>query len=263
MATKSRHGRTSDYKVTIKHLDRLIDLKTFRRRFVNIKFFQGDEENLKDIIYYFENNNFTINVVKDELNMSEHDRHQNRNKFISGITKDIGEFFIRNENELSKYVFILEDDSPILIKNGNLKDYINQSFVELEKDKDLEGIHFLRLSHGEIPRTVDEWYRLHEIEKIPDSEPILKKYWYNFQPRVARKEDLIKVYNIIVNNWQLYKDMHPEIAYADAFKKYNKETKSYAFSPINAYSIHLGAEPIYHLLTLQSEPDILYTYFRI
>jgi len=263
IATKSRHGRTSDYKVTIRHLDKLINLKTFRKRFVNIKAFQGDEENLKDIVYYFEKNHFTINVVEDELNISEKDRYENRNKFISGITKDIGDFFIRNNQELSEYVFILEDDSPIIIKNGQLKDYINQSFTALENDHDLEGIHFLRLSHGEVPRSVEDWYKLHEIDRISDSEPILKRYWYNFQPRVARKKDILEAYKIIINDWSLYKDMHPELAYADAFKKYNKNTKSYAFSPINAYSIHLGADPIYHFLTLQSEPDILYTYFQI
>jgi hypothetical protein len=264
ISSKNRFLRTSDYKVTIKSFAKLIDLNLFKNKFVNIKIFKGDEENADDIINFFKKYNFIINIIEDDLNITNTDRYENRAKFISSISKDLATFFLQNKNNFSEYLFILEDDSPIIIKNGKLTDFINTSFKELENDKDIEAIHFLRLSHNNIPTSVEEWFVKHNLEILPESEKFLKiGYWYNFQPRVVRKKDIIETSSIVIDNWETYQYMHPEEVYSNAYKKLNYNIKFHAFSPRDGYSIDLGTEPNFHFQTLNSEPEILYTYFQI
>lgn len=262
ISSKDRYNRYDDYKVTIRHLFKN-DIDTiFNRKFLSLKVFQNDNENSNNIINFFSQYGFEIFIIKDNLNIQDNDRYLNRKKFIGGIANDISSFFIENSSKLSKYVFVLEDDSPLIIKQHSLDFYIKRSISELESNSNLEGIHFLRLSHNEIPTNPIEWFIRHEIE-VPDlSQEIYKgKYWYNFQPRVNKTEDIVNVCKIIKNRWEDYfKFLHPEDAFDKAYKIYNQFSETYAFSPLYAYSIHLGSQPDTHKAVINSEVDIYNLY---
>jgi hypothetical protein len=265
ISSKNRYGRYDDYKITIRHLFNNNEDKIFKNKFLSLKIFENDLDNANNIINFFSGYGFQIFIIKDNHNIQDDDRYINRQKFIGGIAHDICSFFIENSSKLSKYVFVLEDDSPIIIKQHSLDFYIEKSISELENDPNLEGIHFLRLSHNEIPTDPVEWFIRHEIE-VPDlSQEIYKgRYWYNFQPRVNKTEDLINICRIIKSKWEEYfKFLHPEDAFDKAYKIYNKNIKIYAFSPSYAYSIHLGAEPYAHQAVINSELDIYNLYKNI
>lgn len=262
ISSKDRCNRTEDYKATILSLLKL-SKNSFKQKFLSIKIFKDDLENAQNIIKFFTNLNFNITIFKDNSDVSNEDRYLNRNKFIGGIAQDIYSFFLQNKNQFSKYVFVLEDDSPIIIKKNTFQHYLNKSFDLLESNKNIEGIHFLRLSYNEIPVSPDDWFLLHK-KPIPDrSDEIYTDYWYNFQPRVNKTSDLLEVCNLMKNNWENYfKFLHPEDAFDKAYKQYNPESKSYAFSPYDAYSIHLGSDPRCHELTLNSEKEIKDIYIK-
>jgi hypothetical protein len=254
ISSKDRYGRTEDYKITItSFLEQAGD--SFNNKYVNIKVFNGDEKNALNIESFFKNLDFKINIIKDEIGILNSDRYDNRQKFISGITADISNFFLKYQNTLSKYVFILEDDSPIVLKKYNFQYYENKSKILLQSDEDIEAIHFLRLSCNEIPCSPLEWFIYHNIEDLKNEE-IITEYWYNFQPRICRTDTLIKVCLQINQNWDFYKSLHTEDAFDKAYKQYNKNIRYYAFSPYNAYSIHLGLDTNLHKLVLESEPEI-------
>ena len=119
------------------------------------------------------------------------------------------------------------------------------------------------MSYNEVPVLPDDWFLLHQKPMADQLDEIYTDYWYNFQPRVNRTSDLIEVCNLMKNNWENYfKFLHPEDAFDKAYKQYNPESKSYAFSPYNAYSIHLGADPRCHELTLNSEKEIQNIYLK-
>jgi hypothetical protein len=261
ISSKDRYGRTEDYKATILSLLKLSE-NSFKKRFLSIKIFKDDIESAQNIIKFFNDLNFNITIFED-TNISNEDRYLNRNKFIGGIAHDIYSFFLQNQNQFSKYVFVVEDDSPIIIKKNTFQHYLNKSIDLLESNKNIEGVHFLRLSYNEIPVLPDDWFLLHK-KPIPDqSDEIYTDYWYNFQPRVNKTSDLLAVCNLIKNHWENYfKFLHPEDAFDKAYKRYNPESKSYAFSPYNAYSIHLGADPRCHDLILQSEKEIKDIYIK-
>jgi len=254
ISSKDRHGRTKDYKITItSFLKQAGD--SFNNKYVNIKVFDGDEKNALNIESFFKNLNFKINIIKDEIGILNSDRYDNRQKFISGITADISNFFLKYQNDLSKYVFILEDDSPIILKKYNFQYYENKSKTLLQSDEDIEAIHFLRLSCNEIPCSPLEWFIYHKIENLKNEE-IITEYWYNFQPRICRTDTLINVCLLINQNWNFYKNLHTEDAFDKAYKQYNKNIRYYAFSPYNAHSIHLGLDNNLHKLVIESEPEI-------
>jgi len=254
ISSKDRYGRTEDYKITIaSFLEQAGD--SFNNKYVNIKVFKGDEKNALNIESFFKNLDFKINIIKDEIGILNSDRYDNRQKFISGITADISNFFLKYQNTLSKYVFILEDDSPIVLKKYNFQYYENKSKILLQSDEDIEAIHFLRLSCNEIPCSPLEWFIYHNIENLKNEE-IITEYWYNFQPRICRTDTLINVCLLINQNWNFYKNLHTEDAFDKAYKQYNKNIRYYAFSPYNAYSIHLGLDNNLHKLVIESEPEI-------
>ena len=198
ISSKDRYGRYDDYKATIRQLFKSNVNKIFNRKFLSLKVFENDQENAKNIINFFSEYGFEIFIIKDMLNITDNDRYQNRQKFIGGIAHDICSFFIENGDKLSKYVFVLEDDSPIIIKEHSLDFYVEKSILELENDPDLEAIRFLRLSHNEIPTSPINWFIRHEMEVPNLSELIYKgKYWYSFQPRVNKTETLLNVCRII------------------------------------------------------------------
>jgi hypothetical protein len=262
ISSKDRYGRFDDYKITINQLIELGGDKLFKNKFLSLKVFQNDIENIKNIIVFFSKLGFEITIIEDNKNITTNDRYSNRQKFISSISKDISEFFLRNQAKFSEYVFLVEDDSPIIIKNNTLEYYLNKSVENLDNDKNLEGIHFLRLSHNEIPVSPEEWFIRHQIE-IPDlsNEIYTGKYWYNFQPRVNRSLDVLHVSQIIKSEWENYfQFLHPEDAFDKAFQIYNPYIKNYAFSPNYTYSIHLGGNPLEHKETLNAEPEIINLY---
>ena len=262
ISSKPRFGRFEDYKATILSLLQMED-GAFKQKFLSLKIFKDDIENANNIIEFFTTLGFEIFIIEDVHNINNEDRYSNRNKFIGGIAQDICSFFTQNQHKFSKYVFVLEDDSPVIIKKNLFKNYINKSIDILKSDNNIEGIHFLRLSYNEIPCTADDWFLLHKKQIPSQSVEIITDYWYNFQPRINIASDLIKVCNIIQLNWDNYfKFLHPEDAFDKAYKTYNSQSKSYAFSPRDAYSIHLGADSRCHELILNSEKEIKDIYIK-
>jgi hypothetical protein len=243
ISSKDRYGRTEDYKATILSLLKL-GKNIFKQKFLSLKIFKDDIKKAENIIKFFSNLDFKITIFEDHSDITNEDRYLNQNKF-------------------SKYIFVLEDDSPIIIKKNTFNYYLNKSIELLESNKDIEGIHFLRLSYNETPVLPNDWFLLHK-KSIPDqSDEIYTDYWYNFQPRVNKTSDLLNVCNLIKDKWENYfKFLHPEDAFDKAYKQYNPESKSYAFSPYHAYSIHLGADPRNHQLILESEKEIKDIYLK-
>lgn len=257
ISSKNRYGRYNDYKITIKHLFNICKNKQFKNKFLSLKIFKEDIENANNIINFFSNLGFKIYIINDDRDITSDDRYNNRQKFIGGITKDICNFFLNHNDKLSEYVFILEDDSPIIIKKYSLNYFLNKSIQELKNNNDLEGIHFLRLSYNEMPISPENWFFFHKQNILDQQEIIKTDYWYNFQPRVNRTKDIINICNIIQNKWDEYfQFLHPEDAFDKAYNLYNSNIRYYAFSPFFTYSIHLGADPYYHEKIVNSETII-------
>ena len=126
ISSKDRHSRTEDYKATILSLLKLSE-NSFKQKFLSIKIFKDDFKNAQNIIEFFTNLDFKITIFEDNSNVGNEDRYLNRNKFIGGIAHDIYSFFLQNQNQFSKYVFVLEDDSPIIIKKNTFQYYLNKS----------------------------------------------------------------------------------------------------------------------------------------
>jgi len=265
LSTKSRYGRTNDYKVTLTSFFNLVQPSFFAQRFLNLKVFKDDDKQEEEIKRFFGQFDFKINTIYDLRKGTDIDRDAQRNELIIGtILDDIASFFVQYEPVLNDHVFLLEDDSPVVFNPiqsvwQQLSHMIDHSYRSLEENVNLQSIHFARKSLFGKPSTTEEWLAYHKFEV--DSDGLIKNnYFYNFQPRLCRTSDLTKACSLIRGQWHLFKHHHPEEGLKVALLNYNPNATWWAFNPEDAYSVHLGEEPAIHKQVLESEPELAKLY---
>ena len=255
VSTKPRWGRL-DYKITIDSFFEQAIGFPFENIYVNLKTFAGDEETADEIKAFCREtmidgrNPVIINEIKGGK-MDEADRDNNRALFIGEILHDICSFVLKYKDRLSPYLFFLEDDSPIVCKTPFGRLAVN-ALGALDCNRNLASVHFPRLSLNYQPCSPSEYYAYHKFKRWGGY--IRDGYFFNFQPRFLKKSDLLSACEAVAMNWPFFASAHPEDGIWAGYKIVNPDVEFWALAPETAYSIHLGEEPKYHDLVLQSEP---------
>ncbi len=228
--TAGHHGRKSLYLNTLNSLKRSISLGFFKYKFLSLKVFNND--NYEEILNNFEsfekflwlNNDKRIN---DESTFKDYPYY-----LLNNYLADICNFYLYlSKEKYAEYTYLVEDDSPAIINQGSLEDFISTAIDELEKDSNLFCVRLKR--ELEFKENLD-------LSKYPDDKFIERSTDNNFQNQVFRTEDMIKAAKIISANYESLRPIHTETAVRMALSRVNKDFSFLVLNPKICHSIHTG-----------------------
>lgn len=267
-SSKQRYDRPTESLITLPKLIDDINLACFDNKFLSIKMFEDSKQNGKAIVDNFAK--YGIGAYIHENKRQNPGSHENGEQYATYITGSILNdlcLVFQDERFLQcHYTFIIEDDSPIILKKGKLKDLVQRAIDEMETKKDLHSVHFLRKSIYGKPVSIENYFKFHNIMTREDG--LVNNYYFNFQPRICKTMDLYFAAKTVQTFWaEYFSNAHPEEGFEKGIKvRYlldNLTPKYLAFDPEIAYSVHLGEEDRHHNEVVKSEPDIQKYYARL
>lgn len=229
--TTAGHAGIHDlYKFTLLNLKNNIDLNIFNNRFFSLKIFNNDDAN--DIVNCFPEFKHFLWHKPDARIDNNSPINDYSYYLLTNYLHDIYRVYLNIANlPHSKYIYLIEDDSPEIINSNSLEYFLSKSIERLEADKDLFSVHFRREGELKENRNLSVWNNELYIEDI---------YEYNFQNQIFRTDEMIKAAMIIKDNYeQLYK-IHTETAARLAIQSVNPSYRFGMFNPKYCHSIHTG-----------------------
>lgn len=235
MTNLGHHGRYDLHKYTLNNLKRNSDnLQSFSNLFLSIKDFSKGES-VNEILKDFYGFNVFINKNNDP-NIQKDAPYNNYGYYLlNNYLADIANCYLRLKSFThSKYIYLVEDDSPEILKNIKFSDFVSRAIEKLESDRNIFSVH-LKREHLESANQVYT-SELHDF--FLDSD----KNDYNFQNQIFRADDMIKVAEIIASNYNTLSSIHTERAVRTAIHTLNPEFRFVYTHPVYAYSTHIGVK---------------------
>ena len=220
--TRGHFGFQDVYKTSIDFMERKLgSLNVFANKIAHIKVRQNDTEKdrLPEIISYFKSKDITPIVTYGdwERGMS----HQN--EYLKDINKSV------NFKQIQSAPFTLwfEDDSPI--EGEDVLKSFDQAIMILNQNQEVLNVRYIRegLKEGE------------HFSKVNDN--IVSSKTFDFQPNISRSRDLLMASNLIIKNWEYFKNIQCEMAFRIAMENFSfSDYKFLGFNPSNYFSYHIG-----------------------
>ena len=234
--TTAGHAGIKDFYLhTLSNLRKNIDLSLFNNRFLSLKVFNNDE--YQSILNNFpEFNSFIWSKSDERINIkSPIDDYSYY--LLTNYLHDIYRVYLNIAHlPHSKYIYLIEDDSPEIITQNSLQYFLGQAISRLEEDKDLFSIHFRREGDLKEYRDLSIW----------NDELYLKDQTeYNFQNQIFRTSEMIKAAALIRDNYAQLYQIHTETATRLAIQSVNKNYRFGMFNPKYCSSIHIGTKDGY------------------
>lgn len=235
--TKGHFGKKDLYLKTLNNLKKhTYNLNYFDNKFLSLKVFNDD--NYDDIVKNFDGFKHFLwhkhdNRINEESPYKDYSYYLLTN-YLGDIARCYQE--IKRLGTYSKYTYLVEDDSPVILTKP-LAVILNSSIEKLEKEPDLFSVHLKRIGvfkedanylSGEIPIM----FSLDHLFSSPHD--------YNFQNQVFRTDDMIKVSEKILENYDYLMQLHTERAVRTAI--YDVFPKAYfvSWNATVGHSIHIG-----------------------
>ena len=224
------------YKYTLNNLKKNINLDYFNNKFLSLKVFNNDE--YLNILKDFDGFNHFLWKKQDERINDESSYNDYGYYLIGNYITDIALSYCRiSEMKHSKYIYLVEDDSPEIILSGSLQEYIEDSIDFLEENENVFSVNLRRYGRNNN----EEYLKYEDLGRVDNF--IRRPSGSDFQNQVFRASDMIKAAKEIRQNYSKYVNVHPESAVRYAIDN-SSTIKRYFFTylPEFAHSIHLGAK---------------------
>ncbi len=233
----SGHFGFDTYQTTIKHFKKKLNgnFDLFNKVYAHIKVKPNHKERLQPILDFLESEKIEPIVTEGDWERG----------LIHGWQYLKDQFKVYNTQELHdvQYLMVVEDDSPILLKEGNLSQFIKNAIYTLDSNRDVLHIRFQR--EGALNIT----YKLDDNYNIVDT--------YDFQPYIARVRDLMFITKILLENEKQLANVQCEMAFRIIADMFSSSYQRYlCFNPSKATSYHIGAPNYLELIKDKDFSDL-------
>lgn len=220
--TRGHFGFQDVYRTSIDFMEKKLgSLDVFSNKVAHIKVRQNDTEKnrLPELVSYFESKNITPIVTYGDWDRGM--SHQN--EYLKDINKSVN----LKQIQTAPFTLWFEDDSPI--EGEDVLKSFNDAMSILNQNQDVLNVRFIRegLKEGEHFSNVNE--------------SIVSSKTFDFQPNISRSRDLLMASNLIMRNWEYFKNIQCEMAFRIAMENFSfSDYKFLGFNPSKYFSYHIG-----------------------
>lgn len=233
MTNLGHHGRYDLYKYTLNNLKKNThNLFTFSNKFLSIKDFSKGEDT-SGIVKHFSEFNVFVNKNSDH-NIQKDAPYNNYGYYLlNNYLADIANCYLRLKDiPHSKYAYLVEDDSPEILLSASFSNFVDQAIKKLESDPNIFSIHLKRENLESAANLNGDINKDFFIDSQNND--------YNFQNQIFRIDDMVKVSEIIRDNYNSLSPIHTERAVRTAIYSLNPKFRFVYCNSNFAYSTHIG-----------------------
>lgn len=215
------HFGHSTLATTIAHYRRALggNLDLFATRYCHVKVRPNEQDRLPDIIDTLLDNDIKPIVTIADWNRGLSHGHQ--------YLADQFKVYSTQELHAVPYVFAIEDDSPVHLKQGTLDAFLDAAVNLLAANKDILHVRFQRDGVSNVTQPVNA--HLHCVDTT------------DFQPLVQRTRDLYLITKVLQDNAAQFAQTQCEAAFRMASDTLSSHPYRYlCFNPAIASSYHIG-----------------------
>lgn len=202
-ATPKKLGRNDYFRIAINNLASLIDLDKFPFKLLSVKYPIGDEEEAQKYKTWAENRGFEVllnegNWVNGEISKTK--------EYILDYIK------VYHNDKLNQFPFVfeMEDDVTLEVKEGKLEDYLVKSVEKLIENKGLLACRFTdRIDEFDRINRLNAKYGLNNKKAIKiegENNYFLDSDHCSFRNYIARTRDFYQMSRILLHNFD---KLHP------------------------------------------------------